>query len=119
MPVHTALDLDSLAREILEVATAQTHAIETDDYAELEHLSHQRDELQQILSSVPTGSSGLDALSVLQRVLEIDAKNARIVRTQITETSHQMSQTQHAHAALRGYRPPTGEPFSALIDTQR
>ncbi|MFN0074123.1 MAG: hypothetical protein ACKVVP_21800 [Chloroflexota bacterium] len=113
------VDLQTLSQHLLDLSRAQAQAVETDDWANFDRLSTEREDMQGLFDLTPSGPTPEEVLDALNQVVVIDATTAQTIRQLLAETSLAANQAQHAHAALQGYSPRSNESIAGILDTQR
>lgn len=119
IPYVGEVDLEAVSERLVELAYAQAHAIESDDWAEFDRLSVERDDVQGMLDLFEPGAASRQVVERLEHAVRVDTITAGFIRGQESETSAAAGQAQRVQTALRGYGRPSTEPASALLDTQR
>ena len=106
---------------LLEIARAQSEAIEASDFEAFDRLLEERNALQQELDSAGVASPHPEIVHLLQQVAELDQSNIRRVAGLIEETSRSLHEVRHGRVALNGYGRPGLEPAirGALVDNTR
>lgn len=106
---------------LVEIAEAQTAAIESWDLDTFTGLLEERAAVQQALESLGLDAPESASVEALQRVAEIDGGNIGRVLSMIEETARSLDDLHRGQIALNGYGLPGAEPAQRghLLDKMR
>ena len=108
-----------LASTLLLLARGQRSCIETDNWAEFEHLAVQRDEIQRRLNLVDSDAATEDLLAILRDTQNEDHGTIRLIEQFQSQTSNHAQQVHNNVLALQGYeRLGISEDTSSALDAQ-
>lgn len=106
---------------LLEIARAQSEAIEASDFEAIDRLLEERSGLQQEIEASAVQPPDPEIVRLLQQVAEADQRNIGRVASLIEETSRSLNEVRQGRVALNGYGRPGAEPAirGALVDKTR
>jgi hypothetical protein len=106
---------------LLEIAFAQTAAIDSWDLESFQGLLDERSHIQSAVEQLDAGTHTPDTLGTLVRIAEIDRENISRVVQMIEETNRSLDELHRGQMALNGYGKPGTQPIhgGSLVDTMR
>lgn len=110
-----------MLHRLLEIAQAQTAAIDSWDLESFQGLLDERSALQRAVEQLDIETHRPEVLGALLRVAEIDRENIGRVTSMIEQTSRSLDEVHQGQIALIGYGRPGTQPVEgeSLVDTMR